>query len=157
MDENKAIKLVDRVLFPSIFIGEGMQVATQRGAMDYNFLTGHLSDFALAGYATSWGLELTKGKGRIARFLGATLPAALFTLREYVPVIPLEDTVDHWDTACYWAAAGAVTGVVKYLSDDDFRYKVNSAIQKINPFHRKFSNLDEVLNQHDTTPTDYHP
>ena len=152
MNENKAIEWVDKLLVPSIFIGEGMQTATQLGAIDYIFLTGHLSDFALAGYATAAGLQLTKGKR--ARFLGVTLPAALFTLREYIPVISLENNVDHWDTVCYWAAAGAVTGIVKYLSDDGFRYKVNSTI---NPFYKKSSNLDEVLTQSEITSKDYQP
>ena len=116
--EEKAWKLAHLVYAPAALVGEGMQVATVFKVSDYNFLTGHLSDFALAGYFTALGIAFTEGKSRIAQLGGATLPAALLTLREYFPIVPFESVTDPVDTACYVAAAVLTTALLKHRRDE---------------------------------------
>ncbi len=145
MDKQAAINSVDKILVTTILLGESMQVAEIFGLMNYNFITGHLSDFGLAAYATHLGLKLTEGKSRAARLIGATASAALFTLREYFPIIPIENTTDNWDVVSYWAAAAAVTCVFEYITNYDFRCNVNSAFQKISPSKAESSGLEGVV------------
>lgn len=145
MKEDNAAYLSQAISVSTLIMGEAMQVATFFGKMDYNFIVGHLSDFGAGGCLTTMGVMMTEGKSRFAKILGATIPATSLTIREYFPITNIENVIDSWDAACYWAAAGMVVGGVQYISNDEFRSNVNSVIKKLNPFRRNYSSIDSNL------------
>lgn len=117
--KEKKLSLIS--VFSNFFLGIGgefMQQATIDGLMDYNWLTGHLSDFAVSAEVTAFFMYLTAGKNKYLRAIATVLPATIATIHEFFPFFNLgyEYVFDPQDVAMYWVGAAVTYAGVKLLS-----------------------------------------
>ncbi|MFC2135651.1 hypothetical protein ACFLTH_13635 [Bacteroidota bacterium] len=127
--------------------GELMQFATQADLLDYNWTTGHLSDFgivpAVMGHAMAYS---TKIKNKFVRNILPFAWPAICTIHEYFPIKGGgEDVYDPQDIALYWAGAAVTYAGVKLASSEN-RKAVKNTLNKINPFKKKEdSSLESIV------------
>ena len=102
--------------FGAVIAGEGMQLATKAGLMDYNWATGHLSDF---GIVFQWSAILygaTSKFNKYIRIAASLIPPVISTIHEYYPLFNGENVTDHTDTALFWLGWATSMAGIKYLA-----------------------------------------
>lgn len=102
--------------FAAGIVGEGMQLATEAYFMDYNWATGHLSDF---GVVVQWSALLYGATSNLNRYLktaASLIPPVISTIYEYAPLWNAENVTDHADTALFWLGWAASIGGIKYFA-----------------------------------------
>jgi hypothetical protein len=99
------------------FAGGGMNLLAQTHIMKYNWLTGHLLDFAMPAEFTATGLMFSGAyfnNNKLARTASLFLPPILSTLAELKLLgIPGSSTYDPQDIACYFAGSFLAYGLSK--------------------------------------------
>ena len=102
--------------FPMTIAGEGMQLATKAGLMDYNWATGHLSDFGIVFQTSALMYNVTSKFSKYIRTAASLLPPIIATIHEYYPMWNGENVTDHTDTALFWLGWAASMAGIKYLA-----------------------------------------
>jgi hypothetical protein len=128
--EDRTLDKFHSVGLSAVLIGEfGLQLPTLLGIIQYNWFTGHLSDFGISMQLTAYIMQSTKDKNRSLQALAAMLPATIFTLHEFFPINPEEGHFDYQDIGLYWLAASLTYGITKLSSSE----KARDFFSKINP------------------------
>jgi hypothetical protein len=109
----------------------GLQLPTSHGLIDYNWLTGHLSDFGFPLQMTSISILITRNLNNYIKSSAYVLPALTCTMHEYFPFDKSAAVFDPQDIMCYWAAAGIAAAVAYFDSSNLSRY-VTSNFHHIN-------------------------
>jgi len=133
--EIDSVTIVSNLSLALIVLGESMQIATGIGVMNYNWFTGHLSDFGISSQTTAMGIGLTSGKNKYLRAAANFLPATICTIHEFYPLYPGEGVFDPQDIALYWIGAGVAHGGIKFLSSDANIKRTKQFFNRINPLN----------------------
>lgn len=115
--------------------GECLQSLARQGLRDYDWMQGHLSDFALAGQMTAFLLSAF-GESRAGKALSAMAVPTAFTYHEFFPFSATEGTFDVQDIACFYAGAA-----VAYAT---------SELCNTKPVQNFYSKLSEKLGLNET-------
>jgi len=140
----------------AVLFGEALKVTNALNLTDYNFLQGHLSDFALSAESTSCLLAMY-GDSKLGRLVSVLAPATALTIHEFMQPIykiptPYTDPVD---IACYFA--GSITAYlgVKAFGTKENREKIRNFVTNVNPFKHKVSQtepLEEIVKSKKSSP-----
>lgn len=132
-----ALKQIDPY-FGAVLFGEALKVTNMLNLTSYNFLQGHLSDFALSAEATSV-LLCMYGDSKLGRFVSVVAPATAFTVHEFMqPIYKIPSPyTDPIDIACYFGGSILAYLGVKAFGKKENREKIRNLVTKINPFKRK--------------------
>ncbi|GEM_PF-5483543 len=99
-----------------VLAGEGLQLATEAGLMDYNWVTGHLSDFGIVFETSATMYAATSKFNKYVRMAASLVPPIIATIHEYFPLFNGETVTDTVDTALFWLGWVASIGGIKYLA-----------------------------------------
>src|SRR3989344_3836237 len=116
-EEEKKIAIKFNLLgFGAEIAGGGMQLATKAGLMDYNWATGHLSDFGIVFQGSAFLYVATSKFNKYIKTAASLIPPVISTIHEYYPLFNGENVTDHTDTAMFWLGWAASMAGIKYLA-----------------------------------------
>jgi len=126
--------------FGAVLFGEALKVTNMLNLTSYNFLQGHLSDFALSAEITSV-LLLRYGDSKLGRLVSVVAPATALTIHEFMQPIykipsPYTDSID---IACYFGGSIVAYLGVRAFGKKENREKIKNFVRNVNPFKRKVS------------------
>lgn len=115
IEENKLASDFGVLGFIPTMTGEGMQLATHLRLMNYNWFTGHLSDFGIVFQTSAFMYQVTSGLNKYLRIAASLIPPVVATIHEYRPLFNAENVTDNMDTALFWLGWTASIGGIKYF------------------------------------------